>query len=154
VRLGNSCSSFGALKTDCIIRDILADLAQQAHIADHLSGRLAVTRSSTRVELYKKLSLTRDWIRINYAAPMTLEDMAKVAMLNGQHLLRMFRQCYQVTPHQFLVHTRLEQARHLLRHSAEGVSVICRSTGFESISSFSGLFKQRYGLPPSLFRRQ
>ena len=96
--------------------------------------------------------MTREWILANYTAPITLEDMAKMAALNSQHYLRMFRQCYQLTPHQFLMNVRLEQARRLLVHSGEKISVICQQTGFESLSSFSGLFKQRFGVPPSVLR--
>jgi AraC family transcriptional regulator len=153
-RLDNSCSSFGALKADSIIRGILEELTKQVFSAIRISGRLAVVKKSTRVELYKRLSITREWIIENHAAPITLEDMAKVATLNDQHFLRMFRECYGVTPHRFLVHTRLETARQMLLHTGEKIAAICRQTGFESFSSFSGLFSQRFGVPPSVFRRE
>jgi AraC-like DNA-binding protein len=117
-----------------------------------LSKGLRVAKRTTRIDLFQRLSRTREWIQVNYAAPLTLDDMAAVASMNSQHFLRQFRDCYGITPHRFLTHIRLEAARQLLQNSGETVSAICRHTGFESLSSFSGLFRQRYGLPPSASR--
>ncbi|HXB91151.1 MAG TPA: AraC family transcriptional regulator [Puia sp.] len=152
--LDNCCSSFCALKADGLISGILEQLTQQVMLANRLSIRLAVARRSTRIDLYKRLSMTREWITDNYSAPITLQDMGKKAALNEQHFLRMFRECFGMTPHRFLVQTRLGAARKMLLESGEKISAICRSTGFESLSSFSGLFRQQFGRTPTAFRRQ
>jgi AraC family transcriptional regulator len=152
-RLGNNCSSFSVLKADSIVRDIIKELIWQALAADETSRRLPVTRSSTRIELFKRLSLAREWILANYASPVSLEDMAGKASLNNQHFLRMFRDCYGITPHQFLIEVRLDAAKRFLTDTKEPVSAICRQTGFESLPSFSGLFRQRFGAAPTVFRR-
>jgi AraC family transcriptional regulator len=146
------CSSFAALKADSMIRGILEELSAQSRLAATLSADLPVAHLSTRVRLYKRLSTTREWILANYASPLTLADMAKVAALNSQHFLRMFRDCYGITPHRFLTDTRMEAARTLLLQSHTPVSVICRLTGFESLSAFSWLFRQRFGSSPRTYR--
>jgi AraC-like DNA-binding protein len=152
-RLGNSCSSFSALKADSIILDIIQEFIREALAACRQSGRLRVSRRSTRIELFQRLSMVKEWILADYSSPITLKDMAAKAMLNSQHFLRMFRDCYGTTPHQFLIDTRLESARQMLVQTKEPVSAICRQTGFESISSFSGLFSARFGVSPSIFRQ-
>lgn len=154
VQLGNNCSSFGALKADSIIRGILEALFSEARRAARLSEELPVVRQATRVQLFKRLSLVREWIIANYASQVTIDDMARVATLNTQHFLRMFRDCYGRTPHRFLTDTRLEAARQLLLHSPDSISAICRQTGFESASTFSGLFRQRFGRSPTAFRKK
>ncbi|MBN9385351.1 MAG: helix-turn-helix transcriptional regulator [Chitinophagaceae bacterium] len=151
--LGDSCSSFITLKADSIIRNILDALICHARQAAMLASRLEVAKGSTRIELFKRLSAARDHILTHYASSVTLDDMAEIAMLNRQHFLRMFRQCYRLTPHQFLTEIRLQQAQHRLLHSEDSVTLICLQTGFESLSSFSGLFRQRFGLSPSALRR-
>jgi AraC family transcriptional regulator len=154
VQLGNSCSSFSALRADAMVRDILQEFIREAIAADRVSERLPVTRRSTRIELYKRLSAAREWILANYAAAISLEVMAESAMMNSQHFLRMFRDCYGITPHQFVIDVRLTVARQLLTETKQPVSAICRQTGFESFSSFSGLFRQRFGSSPSAFRKK
>ena len=153
-QLGNSCSSFSALRADAIIRDILQEFIREAITAERISERLPVTRRSTRIELYKKLSAAREWILANYSAAISLEVMAESAMMNSQHFLRMFRDCYGITPHQFVIDVRLTIARQLLTETEQPVSAICRQTGFESFSSFSGLFRRRFGASPSSYREK
>ena len=153
-QLGNSCSSFSALRADAMVRDILQEFIREAIAADRVSERLPVTRRSTRIELYKRLSAAREWILANYAAAISLEAMAESAMMNSQHFLRMFRDCYGITPHQFVIDVRLTVARQLLTETKQPVSAICRQTGFESFSSFSGLFRQRFGASPSTYRKK
>jgi AraC-like DNA-binding protein len=119
-----------------------------------VSERLPVTRRSTRIELYKRLSAAREWILANYPAAISLEAMSESAMMNPQHFLRMFRDCYGITPHQFVIDVRLTVARQLLTETKQPVSAICRQTGFESFSSFSGLFRRRFGSSPSAYRKK
>jgi len=152
IRLGNSCASFSALKADGLIRSLMEELVSEAVATNLLSMLLPVVKRTTRIDLIQRLSRTREWIQANYAAPVTLGDMAAVASLNSQHFLCLFRDCYGITPHRFLTNTRLEAARHLLLSSGETVSSICRQTGFESLSSFSGLFRLRFDQSPSVYR--
>ena len=152
VRLGNSCSSFSALKADGMIREILLDLTRQALAAEATAGRLAVSRRSTRIELFKRLSQAREWMHANYASPLPLDSIAEKAQLNCQHFLRMFRDCFGATPHQYLMEVRLAAARELLADTTEPVTAICRMTGFESPPSFSNLFRSRFGASPTAYR--
>jgi len=154
IRLGNSCASFSALKADSLIRSLMEELVNEAVATNLLSMLLPVVKRTTRIDLIRRLSLTREWIQANYAVPVTLGDMAAVASLNSQHFLCLFRDCYGITPNRFLTNTRLEAARQLLLSSGETVSAICRQTGFESLSSFSGLFRLRFGQSPSVYRIQ
>jgi AraC family transcriptional regulator len=152
VRLGGSCSSFSTLKADAMVRDILLDLIRHALAAATTAQRLAVSRQTTRIELFKRLSLAREWIHTNYSSPLPLESMAEKAQLNRQHFLRMFRDCFGSTPHQYLIEVRLAAARELLTGTTEPVNAICRMTGFESPPSFSSLFRSRFGISPNAYR--
>lgn len=153
VTLGDSCGSFVALKADAIVRHILETLIRQARQANLYAERLEVAKPSTRIELYRRLSAAKDHVQVHYASALTLESMAEVAMLNRQHFLRMFRQCFGLTPHQFLTETRLEAAKQRLLHSDDSITLICQQVGFESLSSFSGLCRQYLGVSPVVWRR-
>jgi AraC family transcriptional regulator len=150
---GNSCSSFASLKADMIIRTILEELVARNQAAMQAASRLSVTKRSTRLELFKRLAYTKEWLEDNYARPVTLHDMANIAMMNHQHFLRKFRECYTVTPHQYLTGIRLQNAKNMLAGTNKPVSTICQHCGFESLSSFSWLFRQQFGISPSQFRQ-
>jgi AraC family transcriptional regulator len=153
VRVGGSCSSFSALRADAMIRDILLNLIRDALAAEATAEKLAVSRQATRVELFKRLSLAREWIHANYATALSLESMAEKAQLNHQHFLRMFRDCFGSTPHQYLIEVRLAAARELLKDTTEPINTVCRMTGFESAPSFTNLFRRRFGASPTGFRQ-
>jgi AraC family transcriptional regulator len=153
VRVGGSCSSFSALRADAMIRDILLNLIRDALAAEATAEKLAVSRQATRVELFKRLSLAREWIHANYATALPLESMAEKAQLNHQHFLRMFRDCFGSTPHQYLIEVRLAAARELLKDTTEPINTVCRMTGFESAPSFTNLFRRRFGASPTGFRQ-
>ena len=152
VSIVGSCSSFSNLRADAMIRDILLDLVRETLAAASTAANLSVTRQSTRIALFKRLSQAREWIHANYSSPAPLETMAEAAQLHRQHFLRMFRDCFGITPHQYIIEVRLAAARDLLLQSSEPVTAICRLTGFESLSSFSGLFRQRFGASPKAYR--
>lgn len=151
--LGDSCASFHALKADMLIRSMLDDLMAENYEAMRASAKLQVVKKATRVDLFKRLQLARKWMEQHYSARVNLRQAADIAMLNQEHFLRMFKHAYQQTPHQYLTQLRLERAKLLLRHTSEPVSSVSQQVGFESLSSFSGLFKQRVGSTPGEFRK-
>jgi len=90
----------------------------------------------------------------NYSSPIDLTQTGNVAMLNRQHFLRLFKQAFQITPHQYLTEVRINKAKELLTTTGKPVSGICQEVGFESLSSFSVLFKKRFGVSPVQLRRK
>lgn len=145
-------------------RHDLAWLTEQLHrLADRLLrvhqtvraevAALPAVRAATREELYRRLHRARDYAAAYYDQPLTLDDLARAAALSPNHLLRTFRQAFGQTPHQYLTERRLARAHHLLTQTDQPVTGICLAVGFESLGSFSSLFRRRYGLAPSHLRR-
>jgi AraC-like DNA-binding protein len=153
LELGSSCSSFAALKADMMIRALLEDLLKQNQEAYRQSQNIQAVKASTRLEIFKRISLARDWMEQHYQTALSLDAIAAVANMNSQHFLRMFRQVYLITPHQYLIELKLTKARHLLETTQTPINDVCRAIGFESVFSFSVLFKNRFGLAPSHFRK-
>lgn len=115
---------------------------------------LNAVRVSTREELYRRLCRARDYISACFDRPVTLKEVAGVACLSPNHLLRSFRQAFGLTPHQYLTARRMEQARKMLADQNLSVTDVCLSVGFESLGSFSRTFRRHTGLPPSACRRK
>ncbi|MDF2380114.1 helix-turn-helix transcriptional regulator [Nostoc ellipsosporum NOK] len=89
-------------------------------------------------------------IRMHYASPLNIADMASSAHLSTFYFIRAFRWLYGRTPHQYLMSVRVEAACRLLQ-SGMGVQDVCHEVGFESVTSFSSLFRKHYGCPPGQF---
>jgi AraC family transcriptional regulator len=151
--LPESCSSFYALKADAVVRSILEELLAANGVAVAESLRLDVVKKSTRIELYKRLRNARDWMDGNFNRAITLQDIAEVAHLNSQHFLRMFTQLFQITPHQYLIACRLEEAKRLITTSDLSLTEVCNQIGWESLPSFSMMFKHHVGCNPSAFKK-
>ncbi|MCC7437762.1 MAG: helix-turn-helix transcriptional regulator [Armatimonadetes bacterium] len=114
--------------------------------------RLSATRNLTRMELYKRLSQARNFIEKNIDKPISLSQVADVACLSSHHFLRLFKQVFGETPHQYLTRKRIERAKDLLLTTPISVTGICQSVGFKSPGSFSWLFRRHVGYSPEGFR--
>lgn len=153
IDLGSGSGSFAALLADMTIRSLFEDLVSKNQDAYKRSQNIQALKASTRLEIFKRISTAKDWMEAHYQGAATLEDIAAVASMNSQHFLRMFKQVYSITPHQYLIDLKLKKARQLLEDNDLTISDICQAIGFESAFSFSILFKKRFGLPPSGFRK-
>lgn len=118
------------------------------------AGQLSALRPATREELYRRLHYARDYALSVLDQPVSLQEMAGVACLSPNHFLRHFKQLFHVSPHQFLTQHRLERARQLLLGTDTPITEICFLVGFESLGSFSTLFRRHVGVAPGEFRRR
>jgi len=136
------------------LHELMRQLLQLHHDVHREVARLPAARAATREELYRRLHLAKDLADSAFDTALTLEDLAREAGLSSNHLLRMFKQVFGATPHQYLTARRLERARYLLAHTDQPVTEICLSVGFASLGAFSWLFRRRVGVSPAAYRRQ
>lgn len=102
----------------------------------------------------RKLCDVRDLMRDCLEQELTLADLSEEAELSPWHFLRAFREAFGETPHDFLTRVRLERAKELLTVSSRPVTEICFDVGFNSLGSFSTLFRKQVGVSPADFRRR
>jgi len=152
IDLGQSCASFHHLKADMLVRSILEAVIAENLDAIQASAQLPVVKKSTRVDLFKRLAMVKSWMEQHYAEAVQLEDLARMALLNEEHFLRLFKQTFGLTPHQLLIELRIRRAGELLKTTDWPVAEICRQVGYVSVSSFSGRFKREMGLSPLKYR--
>lgn len=100
--------------------------------------------------LYQRIVQAKLYIDSNFSENLDVNNIADEAYFSKFHFIRLFKQIYGKTPHQYLTAVRIEKAMQLLK-TEQPVSEVCFSVGFESLSSFSGLFKRSVGLAPSAF---
>jgi AraC-like DNA-binding protein len=83
----------------------------------------------------------------------SLPELAAQAGLSPFHYLRTFRQVTGVTPHQFVVRTRLREAATRLASARTGIARIALDAGFEDLSNFNHAFRAEFGVAPRQFSR-
>lgn len=117
-------------------------------------NKLPPVKFSTKTELYKRVCKAKEFIDSSFTSQLTLETTSKEACLSQYHFLRLFKLIFKITPHQYIIRKRIEKASSFLRHSEMSVTEICFEIGFESLSTFSWMFRKKFGIPPEVFRSQ
>ncbi|HEX5167885.1 MAG TPA: AraC family transcriptional regulator [Cyclobacteriaceae bacterium] len=105
-----------------------------------------------RAYLVKRIMNAKLFIDGNYSDPINLDIIAREAFLSKFHFTRLFKQIYGCTPHQYLTSVRIKKAKGLLR-SGFTVKEACLSVGFNSVTTFNGLYKKATGNVPGSARR-
>ena len=106
-----------------------------------------------KIFLYRRLVQAKLFIDYHYADRIDVCEIADEAYFSRFHFIRQFKSIYRKTPHQYLISVRIEKAKELLKER-KSVSDVCYAVGFESLGSFSGLFKRLEGITPSTYLKE
>lgn len=106
-----------------------------------------------KIYLYKRIVQAKLFIDDNYAEKIDLTNIADEAYFSKFHFIRLFKNIYGFTPHTYLTHVRINKAKQLLEKNISATEV-CYSVGFDSVTSFTGLFKKMVRLTPAAYQLQ
>ncbi|MCB0614980.1 MAG: helix-turn-helix transcriptional regulator [Phaeodactylibacter sp.] len=125
----------------------------QAHrqIGNQLQAIPSV-RTLTKQEIYRRLSRAHVFILENFAEPVSLGDLEKVAFFSKFHIVRLYRHIYGLTPHQHILRLRIERAKALLRKNHSPTEVALQLS-FSGRRAFAKTFKKIVGVSPSVFQQ-
>jgi AraC-like DNA-binding protein len=105
------------------------------------------------VYLYKRIVQAKLFIDHNFAQAIDLNNISGEASFSKFHFIRLFKSIYGKTPHQYLTQVRIENAKQLLQKEIS-VTETCFAVGFDSLSSFTALFRRYAKLSPSIYQQQ
>jgi AraC-like DNA-binding protein len=109
---------------------------------------------TAEAEVYERLCRARTFIDHCYDHPLSLDQISSKACFSRYHFLRLFRQAFHKTPHQYLIERRIEKAKELLSADDLRVTDVCFEVGFQSLGSFSSLFHKSVGHSPNIYREK
>lgn len=89
----------------------------------------------------------------HYNETVPLETLSKIACLSVFHFSRVFKQTFDLTPHQFQIRYRIEKSKELMMFNRMSLSSIAEKVGYSNVYSFSKAFKQLEGVSPREFLR-
>ena len=99
------------------------------------------------------VSAAMRFIQAEYMHLITLAEVAACANMSQYHFSRLFKKDCGYSPHEYLILTRLNRAKHLLKTTELPVKVIAQKVGYINVSSFTNAFTERVGISPSQFRK-
>lgn len=94
----------------------------------------------------------RDYMQDNLQSQTSLTQVSEQANLSKYHFLRMFRQHFGITPHQYILNCRINRAREDLERGAALDDVVFKY-GFSDLSHFNRRFKPVFGMTPRQYQQ-
>lgn len=93
-------------------------------------------------------------IERDYDKKLTVEQMAEECGYSASHFMRWFKDMTGSGFAGYLIEYRLSKAALALRDTNDTILDISERTGFDNLSNFNRLFKKKFDMTPSRFRRQ
>jgi transcriptional regulator GlxA family with amidase domain len=109
-------------------------------------------RVSADLDELRRLRRARDRMDREFAQPLDVPALANTALMSPAHFSRRFREAYSETPYSYLMTSRIERAKALLRRGDTSVTDVCFAVGCTSLGSFSARFTELVGETPSAYR--
>lgn len=110
-----------------------------------------VTYEAPRTRLAEKIER---YLRDHFDEKITNEKLGRQFHVHPNSITLSMKKTYGMTPNTFLTRYRLEEASKRLLTTAESVSQIAQTVGYDNIYYFSTIFKRHYGLSPMAYREK
>ncbi|OGO79992.1 MAG: hypothetical protein A2Y21_09695 [Clostridiales bacterium GWC2_40_7] len=124
-------------------------LSMLADIARH-----ATSTFTDKEGINHKVDLMLDYIRENYARPITNKEVAEHFNFHPVYINRLIVKYTGMSLHQYLIDYRISMAINLLQNSGKSVTEIAYEVGFKDMNYFSRYFKKNVGMSPRNYFRK
>lgn len=95
-----------------------------------------------------------DYIRRNVRSNVKVNDIAAYIGIDRSYLTNVFKSVTGVSPQEYLVHYRMEQAEQLLGQTDKKILEVAESVGYNDAMTFSRAFRKYKGVSPTEFRNR
>lgn len=98
------------------------------------------------------IALVTGYINSHFTEELSTYELASYAGLSRYYFIRLFKKRTGCTPHEYLINTRLNHAKYLLKNTGLTIKEICFASGFADESRFCTCFRNCIGVRPSEYR--
>ncbi|WP_347058108.1 helix-turn-helix domain-containing protein [Blastococcus sp. HT6-30] len=99
------------------------------------------------------LGAVLDWAAAHLAEEISVDDLARRALMSSRSFARRFKATTGTTPHAWLLGQRLAAAEELLENSDASIEEIARLVGFGTAAGLREQFTRRRGVSPRAYRQ-
>ncbi|MCR8633708.1 helix-turn-helix domain-containing protein [Paenibacillus radicis (ex Xue et al. 2023)] len=140
--------------------DRLAQEEMESQVLYYLYGALSGNHKSN-TDLIERASLVStdpfmgnvlEYIHAQYTNEVEIDTLASIALQSRYHFIRSFKAAFGVTPYQYVLRLRMDEAKLKLQRSGMSITDISLSLGFSSVSQFYRAFVKAVGSTPEQFR--
>lgn len=123
-------------------------------LVTRIGRRLTQLSDASGYERAQRIREVMEYLHTHYDQALSVDFCAQLCALSRHHFIHVFREFTGLSPYAYLTDVRLSEAAHLLGTTELPVADVARRCGYEDPLYFSRLFKKKYELSPSAFRRQ
>jgi AraC family transcriptional regulator len=142
--VANDCIT-GRIYAESLTTALLSYVVERTPFSTFRPRRRLSESQRRRLQSYILDSLHKD---------LSLIDLASVVELSPRHFSGLFHQAFGMAPHQYVVHSRLEEAARMLESQDPDIAEIALRVGFSSQSHFTAAFRRAFGITPSRYSLQ
>lgn len=119
---------------------------------------LVTGQMSSRIEAHetdaaRPVRLAKSYIQNHYSEQITLEEVSREVGLSPAYFSVLFKKETELGFAKYLMNTRMEQTKVLLRETNLPVAEICRKVGYNDLKHFTHTFEKTVGVKPALYRK-
>jgi transcriptional regulator GlxA family with amidase domain len=129
-------------------------LALGTHVAQAYGGMTNVAALSRGGLATWQERRAKELMSANFQRDVSTADVARECSLSAGHFARAFRRSTGLSPHQWLLQRRIDEAHGLLRDRRLSLAEIARACGFADQSHFTKAYTRLRGVTPGVWRRQ
>ena len=123
------------------------------YLNDILTAFLLYTPATDKAKDYTGIAEnTITYINEHFAEDISIDMLAERVGISPFHFIRSFKKETGFTPHEYIINTRMNSARYLLKNTKLPIKDICFRTGFSGESVFCSAFKKKHNITPSEYR--
>jgi len=110
---------------------------------------------------YQRITTTSDavdmiryYIDCNITKNIKLSDIADITHYTPEHIIRIFKRKYGITPHQYIINSKIRISLPMLQVPGKSIEEISNELSFSDPHHFSSLFENKIGMRPLTYRKQ
>ena len=143
------------IQTGCMSGRLYGELLGTA-LAARLVQSYAVSKPEFKANGLPQSQLARviDYMKANLTQDLSILDLATLTSMSESHFSRSFKQSVGISPYQYLMQQRVEQAKELLEKQSIAISTIALNCGFANQTHLTKVFRQMTGITPKAYQKR
>lgn len=96
----------------------------------------------------------KKYIDLHISENIKISDISEHVSYSPDHIIRIFKDKYGITPHQYIINSKMNLACSMLLCTTKSIKEISETLNYNEVHHFSKLFEKVIGVRPSIYRKE